>query len=263
MKIAQVAPLIESVPPKAYGGTERVVSYLTEALVELGHDVTLFASGDSQTAAQLVPVVAAQPAAGPAPARLADVAHDHARPGVRAGAGLRRGPLPRRLPALSAGAALPDAVPDHAARPARPARPAAAAPPLPRAGAGVDLATASASRSPMGRLARHGASRRCRRICTAFIPSRGDYFAFVGRISPEKRVDRAIEIAQAARRASCASRPRSTASTRRTSSARSRRCSTIRWSSSSARSTSRRRTSSSATHARCCFRSTGPSRSAW
>ena len=59
MKIAQVAPLMESVPPKTYGGTERVVSYLTETLVALGHDVTLFASGDSRTCARLVPVVRA------------------------------------------------------------------------------------------------------------------------------------------------------------------------------------------------------------
>lgn len=56
MKIAQVAPLFESVPPKGYGGTERVVSYLTEALVELGHEVTLFASGDSVTSARLEPM---------------------------------------------------------------------------------------------------------------------------------------------------------------------------------------------------------------
>ena len=55
MKIAQIAPLIESVPPRLYGGTERVVSYLTEELVALGHEVTLFASGDSITAANLVP----------------------------------------------------------------------------------------------------------------------------------------------------------------------------------------------------------------
>src|SRR3954468_17834530 len=55
MKIAQVAPLFESVPPKFYGGTERVVSYLTEELVRQGHEVTLFASGDSATAARLVP----------------------------------------------------------------------------------------------------------------------------------------------------------------------------------------------------------------
>ena len=54
MKIAQVAPLIEAVPPRYYGGTERVVSYLTEELVRLGHDVTLFASGDSVTSARLV-----------------------------------------------------------------------------------------------------------------------------------------------------------------------------------------------------------------
>lgn len=54
MRIAQIAPLYESVPPLLYGGTERVVSHLTEQLVALGHDVTLFASGDSMTAANLV-----------------------------------------------------------------------------------------------------------------------------------------------------------------------------------------------------------------
>ena len=57
MKIAQIAPLVESVPPTLYGGTERVVSWLTEELVAAGHDVTLFASGDSRTTAQLVPIV--------------------------------------------------------------------------------------------------------------------------------------------------------------------------------------------------------------
>ena len=55
MKIAQIAPLAESVPPKLYGGTERIVSFLTEELVRLKHDVTLFASSDSQTDARLVP----------------------------------------------------------------------------------------------------------------------------------------------------------------------------------------------------------------
>ena len=55
MRIAQVSPLDESVPPKTYGGTERVVSYLTEELVRLGHEVTLFASGDSVTNAKLIP----------------------------------------------------------------------------------------------------------------------------------------------------------------------------------------------------------------
>jgi glycosyltransferase involved in cell wall biosynthesis len=56
MHIAQVAPLTEAVPPKYYGGTERVVAYLTDALVELGHEVTLFASGDSLTKAKLAPI---------------------------------------------------------------------------------------------------------------------------------------------------------------------------------------------------------------
>src|SRR5215217_3148656 len=56
MKIAQVTPLYEAVPPKLYGGTERVVAHLTDALVDLGHEVTLFASADAQTKARLVPV---------------------------------------------------------------------------------------------------------------------------------------------------------------------------------------------------------------
>ncbi len=70
MRIAQVAPLFESVPPKLYGGTERVVSWLTEELVRLGHDVTLFASGDSMTTAKLVP-------ACPESLRLAAGSVDH------------------------------------------------------------------------------------------------------------------------------------------------------------------------------------------
>jgi glycosyltransferase involved in cell wall biosynthesis len=69
MKIAQIAPLIESVPPRLYGGTERVVSYLTEELVRLGHEVTLFASGDSITSAELAPCCARA-------LRLDSTAHD-------------------------------------------------------------------------------------------------------------------------------------------------------------------------------------------
>lgn len=69
MRIAQVAPLIEAVPPKFYGGTERVVAYLTDALVELGHEVTLFASGDSDTKAKLS-------AAWPQALRLDKSVHD-------------------------------------------------------------------------------------------------------------------------------------------------------------------------------------------
>ena len=53
MQIAQIAPLTEAIPPKLYGGTERVISWLTDELVALGHDVVLFASGDSQTSANL------------------------------------------------------------------------------------------------------------------------------------------------------------------------------------------------------------------
>src|SRR5436309_14485975 len=56
MRVAQIAPLHEAVPPKLYGGTERVISYLTEELVAQGHDVTLFASGDSVTSARLEPI---------------------------------------------------------------------------------------------------------------------------------------------------------------------------------------------------------------
>jgi len=73
MKIAQVAPLAEAVPPKFYGGTERVVAYLTDALVELGHEVTLFASGDSGTKAKLAPI-------WPRALRLDPTVHDHFAP---------------------------------------------------------------------------------------------------------------------------------------------------------------------------------------
>src|SRR3982750_2908486 len=59
MRIAQVAPPFESIPPAAYGGTERVVATLTEELVRRGHEVTLFAAGDSRTSARLVPTVEA------------------------------------------------------------------------------------------------------------------------------------------------------------------------------------------------------------
>ena len=70
MRIAEVAPLFESVPPALYGGTERVVAYLTDELVAQGHDVTLFASGDSRTSARLVP-------ASPRALRLDPDCRDH------------------------------------------------------------------------------------------------------------------------------------------------------------------------------------------
>jgi len=65
MRIAQVAPLFESVPPKLYGGTERVVSYLTEEWFGWAHEVTLFATGDSQTRAKLVAALPTRPVARP------------------------------------------------------------------------------------------------------------------------------------------------------------------------------------------------------
>jgi glycosyltransferase involved in cell wall biosynthesis len=75
MKIAQVAPLYEAVPPKLYGGTERIVSFLTEELVKQGHDVTLFASGDSLTKAKLIASV-------PQALRLKEVCEDSLAPHV-------------------------------------------------------------------------------------------------------------------------------------------------------------------------------------
>src|SRR5690348_16410855 len=71
MKIAQVAPLNESVPPACYGGTERIVSYLTEELMRAGHEVTLFASGDSVTTATLVSACARSLRLGDCPDSLA------------------------------------------------------------------------------------------------------------------------------------------------------------------------------------------------
>ena len=74
MRIAQIAPLTEAIPPKLYGGTERVIYWLTEELVALGHDITLFASGDSQTCAGM----AQGAAAGRGSERPLRPAHDDA-----------------------------------------------------------------------------------------------------------------------------------------------------------------------------------------
>jgi glycosyltransferase involved in cell wall biosynthesis len=196
MKIAQVAPLFESVPPKAYGGTERVVSYLTEALVELGHDVTLYASGDSVTSAKLVPIV---PRSLRTDRRRPDwlvwhtlmldrviedaphfdVIHFHV--------DVLQYPLARRcacpsVTTLHGRLDLPDLVP------------------LYRRFSEAPLVSISGSqRKPLPfanwrATVHHGLPI----ALYSFHPEpRDDYFAFVGRISPEKRVDRAIEIALA------------------------------------------------------------------
>jgi glycosyl transferase family 4 len=81
MRIAQISPLIESVRPKLYGGAERIVSYLTEELVRQGHEVTLFASGDSETAAELIPCA-------PTALRLAQVTDSMRARGPRLRAGV-------------------------------------------------------------------------------------------------------------------------------------------------------------------------------
>ena len=127
MKIAQVAPLTEAVPPKLYGGTERIVSYLTDELVALGHDVTLFASGDSITAAKLEAGLAAGAAARPAHPRLASrrICAD-AGDGGATRRRVRRHPSACRLSRLFRPEAPRRAVPGDAAWPARPDGAAAA-----------------------------------------------------------------------------------------------------------------------------------------
>jgi glycosyltransferase involved in cell wall biosynthesis len=195
MRIAQVAPLIESVPPKGYGGTERVVSYLTESLVDLGHDVTLFAAGDSRTRAKLVPSIPRSVRLDPARpdwlmwqtmmidrvfARAAefDVIHFHVDYVHYLLSKHSRTPC---VTTLHGRLDLPDLVPLHRHF--------------------HEQALVSISHSQRKPLADsrwiatvyHGLPESLYR----FQPTPDDYFAFVGRISPEKRVDRAIEIARA------------------------------------------------------------------
>jgi hypothetical protein len=260
MKIAQIAPLHESLPPRMYGGTERVVSYLTEELVRLGHDVTVFASGDSRTAAKLVrcsdmalrlnPVVKHDL---PYHLRMVDevcqradefdVLHFHIDllhfPMVR-------GFADRTVTTLHGRLDLPDLRPFYTAFP--------------------DIPLVSISREQRRPLPRrlnwvgnvhHGLPR----DLLPFNPKpSGDYLAFLGRISPEKRPDRAIEIAACRSR----SRQRSTRPTRPTGTTSSPRSfDRTPTSSTSARSTSSRRPTSSAMRGRSSSQSTGPSRSAW
>jgi glycosyltransferase involved in cell wall biosynthesis len=194
MHIAQVAPLYESVPPDGYGGTERVVSYLTEELVRQGHDVTLFASGDSTTQARLVPVCSQ--ALRPDP----DVV-DHLAPHVMLLERLYRQasafdiihfhidylhfPVSRRQ-------AVPQLTTLHGRLDIPELRP------LYREFQDMPLVSISdAQRTPLGgadwqSTVYHGLPT----DLYPFRPQEGEYFAFLGRISPEKRVDRAIEIAR-------------------------------------------------------------------
>ncbi|RPJ76880.1 MAG: glycosyltransferase family 4 protein [Acidobacteria bacterium] len=196
MRIAQVAPLYESVPPRHYGGTERVVSYLTDALVDLGHDVTLFASGDSVTRARLEAVV---PQRLWGSAECVDTMAHHVLLLERVMAAAWRFdvihfhidylhfPLSRgmRLPhvtTLHGRLDLPDLVP------------------LFREFADMPVVSISdAQRRPLPWVnwvgtVHHGLPPDLYTRSAGL----GDYLAFVGRISPEKRADRAIAIARRA-----------------------------------------------------------------
>ena len=196
MRIAQVAPLVESVPPRLYGGTERVVAFLTDELVSQGHDVTLFASGDSKTSARLVsPWPAALRFSGSG-ARRPRAAHPHARGNRQAahefdvlhfhlGAAplsrWRGGWRSRTSRRCTAASIFPSSCRSIASFPTFPSSrfpmPSARRCPTPAGSAPCTTA--------------------CRSTCSQFHPAPGSYLAFLGRISPEKRVDRAIAIAVA------------------------------------------------------------------
>jgi glycosyltransferase involved in cell wall biosynthesis len=196
MRIAQVAPLDESVPPRLYGGTERVVSYLTEELVRLGHEVTLFASGDSQTSAKLVP---ACPQALWRDGGCKETLPHHVRLMEMVFADVSRFdvvhfhtdylhfPLLRRQPCASVTTLHGRLhVPDLGA--------------LFGEYAEVPLVSISDDqRRPLPRAnwqatVYHGLPRDLH----TFREGKGKYLAFLGRTSPEKRLDRAISIARAA-----------------------------------------------------------------
>jgi len=196
MRIAQIAPLAESVPPKLYGGTERIVSYITEELVRQGHDVTLFASGDSRTSARLVPICETAlrldpKVQDPLPHHMIlldevrrrvddfDVLHFHI--------DLLHAPLVselagRTLTTLHGRLDLPDLQPFYRTFPDLPL-----------------VSISNDQRRPMPPVnwvgtVHHGLPRD---LLPVTLRPAGDYLAFLGRISPEKRPDRAIAIAAA------------------------------------------------------------------
>jgi glycosyltransferase involved in cell wall biosynthesis len=196
MKIAQVAPLYESVPPQLYGGTERVVSYLTEELVRQGHDVTLFASGDSVTAADLVPLCERSLRLDPdvvdpltyhvlmlekvfQRAHEFDIVHFH---------------IDYLHYPLSRAYGEPNVTTLHGRLD------------LPELGVLYDefgdmpvVSISDAQRIPLPHARWIGTIYHGLPLdLYDFHPGPGDYLAFVGRISPEKRVDRAVEIARRA-----------------------------------------------------------------
>ena len=196
MKIAQVSPLYESVPPEQYGGTERVVSYLTEELINQGHEVTLFASGDSITSAELVaccPRSLRTDSGCVDPlvhhylmleevfsrAHQFDLIHFHI--------DYLHFPLSRRsgisqLTTLHGRLDLPDLAPLYRRFHEMPL-----------------VSISDAQRRPIPSAGWQGTVHHgLPEDLFGFHEAPGDYLAFLGRISPEKRVDRAIEIAKRA-----------------------------------------------------------------
>ncbi len=194
MRIAQVSPLYESVPPKLYGGTERVVSYLTEELMAAGHDVTLFASGDSVTTAKLVPMCEHSLRLD---SRCVDQAAHHVRmidevyrsaykfDFIHFHVDYLHFPLSsrQRLPhvtTLHGRLDIPDLQPLYRTFPDEPV-----------------VSISDDQRRPLDWLnwkgtVYHGLPS----DALAFHASPGQYLAFLGRMSPEKRPDRAIQIAR-------------------------------------------------------------------
>jgi glycosyltransferase involved in cell wall biosynthesis len=193
VRIAQVAPLYESVPPQLYGGTERVVSYLTEELVAAGHDVTLFASGDSVTSARLMPMCQRSLRLG----RCVDPLAHHVRAiehvyrmaeqfdCIHFHVDYLHFPLSSRqamprLTTLHGRLDLEDLAPLYQTFSAEPLVSISDAQRRPLPGANWQATV------------HHGLPRDLLR----FRPGPGRYLAFLGRISPEKRPDRAIELAR-------------------------------------------------------------------
>jgi glycosyltransferase involved in cell wall biosynthesis len=196
MKIAQVAPLWEAVPPGGYGGTERIVSYLSDELVRRGHEVTVFASGDSRTRARLVPVVESslRGAGGSPDGGQAD----HIRLLGRVAASASRFDVIHchiDYPAfLLAGLVSPPTVHTIHGRLDLPFLER-----VYRDFRGVPLVSISdAQRAPLAAVQPHWVATVHHGIpLDGVTPSlaRGRYLAFLGRISPEKRPDLAIEVA--------------------------------------------------------------------
>lgn len=196
MRIAQVAPLYEAVPPTGYGGTERVVAHLTDALVRQGHDVTLFASGDSRTSARLVPITERA-------LRGTNDWPDPAMPHVLA------------MERVAAAAREFDVIHFHVDTLSLPYARRLATPSLLTLHGRLDLpglpaffsefhddtrlvSISNAQRTPLPTLpwlatVYHGVDPN---LFPFVAEPQGDYLVFVGRISPEKRPDRAIEIAR-------------------------------------------------------------------